>query len=218
MALNILTIASSPLGERSVTRKLTDKVVRSLQAAYPDSRLVTRDLASEPLPHIDGLFVASNFTRPDERNEAFQAAIAASDKAVDELIAADVIVIGAPMYNFGIPSSLKAWIDHVVRMGRTFGGGASGPEGLLLNKKVIVVSARGHVYTEGPYTTWDHQEPQLRTALGFMGLTNVSVIRAEGLQRGAEASEAAFKIADEQIVDAINSVHELDSAKSSLAS
>src|ERR1700744_2326427 len=218
MALNILTIASSPLGERSVTRKLTDKVVRSLQAAYPDSRLVTRDLASEPLPHIDGLFVASNFTRPDERNEAFQAAIAASDKAVDELIAADVIVIGAPMYNFGIPSFLKAWIDHVVRMGRTFGGGASGPEGLLLNKKVIVVSARGHVYTEGPYTTWDHQEPQLRTALGFMGLTNVSVIRAEGLQRGAEASEAAFKIADEQIVDAINSVHELDSAKSSLAS
>jgi FMN-dependent NADH-azoreductase len=218
MALNILTIASSPLGERSVTRKLADKVITSLQAAYPDSNLVTRDLAAEPLPHIDGLFVASNFTRPDERNEAFQTAIAASDKAVDELIAADVIVIGAPMYNFGIPSSLKAWIDHVVRMGRTFGGGAAGPEGLLLNKKVIVVSARGHVYTEGPYTTWDHQEPQLRTALGFMGLTNLSVIRAEGLQRGAEASEAAFKIADEQIVEAVNSVKELDSAKSSLAS
>src|ERR1700744_5243853 len=204
MALNILTIASSPLGERSVTRKLTNKVFRSLQAAYPNSRLVTRDLASEPLPHIDGLFVASNFTRPDERNETFKAAIAASDKAVDELVAADVIVIGAPMYNFGIPSSLKAWIDHVIRIGRTFGNTASGPEGLLRNKKVIVVSARGHVYTEGPYTAWDHQEPQLRTALGFIGLNDISFIRAEGLQRGAEAAEAAFKQADAQISEAVS--------------
>src|SRR6202012_304089 len=218
MALTVLTVASSPMGERSVTRKLSDKLTDEVKKAHPGARFITRDLVASPLPHIDGSFIASVFTRPDERNEALQAAVAASDKAVDELIAADVIIIGAPMYNFGIPSSLKAWIDHVVRMGRTFMGGASGPEGLLLNKKVIVVSARGHVYTEGPYTTWDHQEPQLRTALGFMGLTNVSVIRAEGLQRGAEASEAAFKIADEQIVDAINSVHELDSAKSSLAS
>ncbi|MCU1322995.1 MAG: acyl carrier protein phosphodiesterase [Acidobacteriaceae bacterium] len=218
MALTVLTIASSPMGERSVTRKLTDKVVDSLKTTFPDSHFVTRDLVTAPLPHIDGLFVAGVFTRPEDRNEALQAAVAASDKAVDELIAADVIVIGAPMYNFGIPSSLKAWIDHVVRMGRTFTNGASGPEGLLLNKKVIVVSARGHVYTAGPYTAWDHQEPQLRTALGFMGLSNISFIRAEGLQGGAEASEKAFTQADQQLSEAVNSVKELDSTKSSLAS
>jgi FMN-dependent NADH-azoreductase len=154
--------------------------------------------------------------RPEERNEALQAAVAASDKDVDEVIVADVIVIGAPMYNFGLPSSLKAWIDHVVRMGRTFTNGASGPEGLLKNKKVIIVSARGHVYTDGPFTTWDHQEPQLRTALAFIGLNNVSFIRAEGLQRGAEASEAAFALADQQIAEAVDSVGELAAAKSSV--
>jgi FMN-dependent NADH-azoreductase len=204
------------MGERSVTRKLTNKIHEGIKTAYPDSSFLSRDLAAVPLPHIDGLFVAGIFTRPEERNEALQAAVAASDKAVDELIAADVIVIGAPMYNFGIPSSLKAWIDHVVRMGRTFTNGASGPEGLLKDKKAIVVSARGHVYTEGPYTTWDHQEPQLRTALGFIGLNNISFIRAEGLQRGAEASEAAFTLAEQQIADAVGSVAELAAAKSSV--
>jgi FMN-dependent NADH-azoreductase len=210
MALTVLTIASSPMGERSVTRKLTDKVVENLKTAYPDSRFASRDLATSPLPHIDGLFVGGVFTRPEDRNEALQAAVAASDKAVDELIDADVIVIGAPMYNFGIPSSLKAWIDHVVRMGRTFTNGSAGPEGLLLNKKVIVTSARGHVYTAGPYTHMDHQEPYLRTALGFMGLTDISFVRAEGLQGGAEASEEAFKQADQQIAEAVSSVKSVD--------
>src|ERR1700761_5046118 len=206
MALTVLTVASSPMGERSVTRKLSDKLTDELKKAHPGAHFITRDLVASPLPHIDGSFIASVFTRPDERDEALQAAVAASDKAVDELIAADVIIIGAPMYNFGIPSSLKAWIDHVVRMGRTFTGGASGPEGLLLNKKVIVISARGHVYTAGPYTTWDHQEPQLRTALGFMGLSDISFVRAEGLQGGSEAAEAAFALADQQIVEAVSSV------------
>jgi FMN-dependent NADH-azoreductase len=216
MALTVLTIASSPMGERSVTRKLTNNVLEGIKAAHPKSTFLNRDLAAVPLPHIDGLFVAGIFTRPEERNEALHAAVAASDKAVDELIVADVIVIGAPMYNFGLPSSLKAWIDHIVRMGRTFTNGASGPEGLLKNKKVIIVSARGHVYTDGPFTTWDHQEPQLRTALAFIGLNNVSFIRAEGLQRGAEASEAAFALADQQIAEAVDSVGELAAAKSSV--
>jgi FMN-dependent NADH-azoreductase len=218
MALTVLTIASSPMGERSVTRKLANKVIEDLKKAYQDTTFITRDLVAAPLPHIDGLFLAGAFTRPEDRNESIQAAMLSSDKAVDELIAADVIIIGAPMYNFGIPSSLKAWIDHVVRFGRTFTNGASGPQGLLLNKKVIVVSARGHIYTSGPYLTWDHQEPQLRTALGFMGLTDVSFIRAEGLQGGPEASDAALKLADQHILDAISGISELHLQKAGLAS
>ena len=217
MALTVLTVASSPMGERSVTRKLSDKLTDELKKAHPGAHFITRDLVASPLPHIDGSFIASVFTRPDERNEALQAAVAASDKAVDELIAADVIIIGAPMYNFGIPSSLKAWIDHVVRMGRTFTGGASGPEGLLLNKKVIVISARGHVYTSGPYTSWDHQEPQLKTALAFMGLKDVTFIRAEGLQGGPDATEAAHKLADLQIAEALVEVGTLPANQAGVA-
>jgi FMN-dependent NADH-azoreductase len=104
VALTVLTIASSPMGERSVTRKLARKVVESLRKAHPNATFVSRDLVAAPLPHINGLFVAGMFTRPEERNEALQAAMSASDDAVDQLLAADVIVIGAPMYNFGIPS------------------------------------------------------------------------------------------------------------------
>src|ERR1700760_1309463 len=131
MTLSILTICSSPLGGQSITRRLTENIIHRLRAEFPGSIVVTRDLADHPLPHIDGLLVGSMFTRPDQRDAGLQHAIKASDEAVDELLGANVIVIGAPMYNFGIPSSLKAWIDHVVRIGRTFGNTASGPEGPL---------------------------------------------------------------------------------------
>ena len=120
---------------------------------------------------------------------------------------ANVIVIGAPMWNFGIPSSLKSWIDHIVRAGRTFRYGASGPESLLPpGKKVIIVSSRGGIYTSGPMQVMDHQETYLKAILGFIGLHNVSIIRAEGVAMGEDAVKAALQSADTDLAEAIKHV------------
>ena len=182
MPYTILQIESSPLNERSVSRKLTSKVLAELKRKHPDSQVIERDLATNPFPHLNGLTIGAFFTPPEQRNAMLSEAIKLSDQAVDELFAADVIVIGAPMHNFGTPSSLKAWIDHIVRARRTFRYGPSGPAGLVPSeKKVIIVSARGGVYSDGPMKALDYQEPYLRAILGLIGLTNISFVRAEGV-------------------------------------
>jgi FMN-dependent NADH-azoreductase len=168
MPYTILHINSSPGAERSVSRKLTANVLAELQAKHPDSKVIERDLASDPFPHLTGLTVGAFYTPPEQRNEALSEAIKLSDRAVDEVLAADAIVIGAPMHNFAIPSSLKAWIDHIVRAGRTFGYGPSGQVGLVSSgKKVIVVSARGSVYSAGPMKALDYQETYLQDGSGI---------------------------------------------------
>lgn len=207
MSHNVLSIETSPLGDYSVSRKLTAKILSELKAKHPATQVVARDLAASPLPHLDGMTVGAFFTPPDQRSEAQNTALNLSDTCVDELIAADLIVIGAPMWNFGIPSSLMAWIDHIVRVGRTFHYGAAGPESLLPSgKKVIIASSRGGVYTSGPMQALDHQETYLKTALGFIGLHDVAIVRAEGVAKGEEAVKSAMTIADAQLTDIIQNI------------
>jgi len=207
MPQTILHIDSSPLGDLSVSRKLTAKTLQELRESYPEAKVVKRDLGTSPLPHLDGLTLGSFFTPPDQRNAALHQAVQLSDQVVEELLAADVIVIGAPMWNFGIPSALKAWIDHVVRRGRTFKYGAAGPESLLpKGKKVIIVSTRGGVYSEGPMKMMDYQETYLRAVLGFIGLSDISFVRAEGVAMGPEAAQAAMQLAETQLGEAVKKV------------
>jgi FMN-dependent NADH-azoreductase len=195
-----LHIDSSPLGDRSVSRKLTAKILQELKEAHPNSQIVTRDLGTSPMPHLNGLTLGSFFTPPEQRNAALHEAVKLSDQAIDEVLKADIIVIGAPMWNFGIPSALKAWIDHIVRAGRTFRYGAAGPESLLpKGKKVIIVSSRGGVYSAGPMKMMDYQETYLTAVLGFIGLTDISFVRAEGIAMGPEAAAAALHAAEAQL-------------------
>ncbi len=207
MTHTILHIDSSPLGDRSISRRLTAQTLTELQVKHPESAILTRDLAANPLPHLDGMTIGAFFTPPDQRTAALNEAAKLSDQAIDELIAADIIVIGAPMWNFGIPSSLKAWIDHIVRTGRTFKYGIAGPESLLpKGKKVIIVSSRGGMYSESPMNAMDYQETYLRAVLGFLGLTDVSFIRAEGVGMGEEAVKSAIVLAESQLSQAIEQV------------
>jgi FMN-dependent NADH-azoreductase len=199
MSHTILVVDSSPSGERSVSRRLTARVLSELKAKHPDSTIVKRDLSADPFPHLDGLTIGAFFTPPEQWNASLTDAVRRSDAAIDEVLAADVIVVGAPMYNLGIPSGLKAWIDHIVRPGRTFKYGAAGPEGLIPSgKKIIVVSARGGVFSAGAEKAFDFQETYLEAVLGFIGLRDVSFVRAEGLSMGPEAASAAISSAEAQ--------------------
>lgn len=183
----LLHIDSSAQSAHSVSRNLSARVVEHWTSNNPLYRVTRRDLAREPLPHFDATMADAYFTPPDQRNAEQNDVIAESDQLIGELEAADVIVIGVPMYNFGIPSTLKAWIDHVARAGRTFQYTEQGPQGLLRGKKAIVASARGGRYTGSPL---DHQEPYLKTVLNFLGIEDISFIRAEGLAMGDEDARA----------------------------
>ncbi len=207
MSHTVLNVETSPLGDYSVSRKLTANILTELKAKHADIKIVTRDLASSPLPHLTGLTVGAFFTPPEQRNVEQIESLKLSDALVDELFAADVIVIGAPMWNFGIPSSLKAWIDHIARAGRTFKYGASGPESLLPSgKKVLIASSRGGIYSSGPMEAMDHQETYLKTILGFIGLHDVTIIRAEGVAKGEDAVNSAMETADAQLKKAIENI------------
>lgn len=207
MSYTVLSIETSPLGDHSVSRKLSAKILTELMIKHPNIQVVTRDLAASPLPHLDGMTVGAFFTPPNQRSEAQNQALTLSDACVDELIAADVVVIGSPMWNFGIPSSLMAWIDHVIRAGRTFQYGANGPESLLPpGKKVIIASSRGGVYSSGPMQAMDHQETYLKTVLGFIGLHDVSIVRAEGVSLGEDAVKNAMAAAEVQLIEMINTM------------
>ena len=184
---SMLHIDSSAHAENSVSRQLSAEVVNHWLAKYPDYHVVRRELGIEPIPHLDATLTGAYFTPAEQHNAAQQAAIARSDELVDELKQADVIVIGVPMYNFGIPSTLKAWIDHVARAGQTFRYTENGPQGLLEGKKVIIVTARGGQYTGSPL---DHQEPYLKTIMNFMGIEDVTYVRAEGLAMGGDEERA----------------------------
>jgi FMN-dependent NADH-azoreductase len=191
MSFTILHIQSSPLGERSVSRKLGAKVLERLKEQHPDAQVISRDLVENPFPHLDGLTIGAFFTPADQRDEVLSEAVKLSDSAVDELMAADAIVIEAPMYNFSVPSTLKSWIDHIARAGRTFRYDESGPVGLVPSeKKVFICSARTGVYSNGQMQALDFQEPYLKTVLGFIGMTDVTFVRAEGLNAAQEIDTA----------------------------
>jgi len=182
----ILKIDASARKAGSMTRELTDTLVTRLLDTHPSARVLTRDV-SAGLPVVDEAWVGANFTDPAERSSEQKLKLALSDTLVAELKAADVLVIAAPIYNFGIPASLKAWVDLVARARETFRYTENGPEGLLKGKKVYVFTASGGVYSEGAAAAYDHLTTFLRTVLGFIGLTDVSFIRAEGVAMGEQA-------------------------------
>lgn len=198
--MKILHIDSSILGDNSASRALTARTVAHLEAAHPGAEIVYHDLAAHPIPVLSAAHVAARFGA-EVTDETIQADLARDNAHVDELFAADIVVIGVPMYNFAIPAQLKNWVDRIVVAGRTFRYGENGPVGLLPEgRKVILISTRGGTYTPGsPATAMDHQEPYMTDVLGFVGLGAVHWIRAEGLSLGAEARDAAMRAAEADI-------------------
>ena len=198
---NLLFVSSSLMGENSKSRQVGAEVVRRL--AGDDVKVVERHLAPDNIPHLTLETLGALGVAVDQRTTSQANAIQFADQIIEEVEAADVIVIGAPMYNFSIPSTLKAWFDHVARAGRTFKYTANGPVGLLKNKKLYVVASRGGYYTgESPMRTMDFQEPYLRSFWAFLGVTDVNFIHVEGQAIGAEAAEkgvAAARTAVEKI-------------------
>ncbi|MBZ2207453.1 FMN-dependent NADH-azoreductase [Massilia soli] len=194
--MNILQINSSARSTGSESTRVADAIVARLQAANPGAALVRRDLATNPHPAIDEPTLGALFTPADQRTPEQAARVALDDALIAQAQAADAIVIGAPMYNFGITVQLKSWFDALARAGVTFRYTAEGPEGLLKNKKVYVALARGGVHKNGAS---DSQVPYLKTMLGFLGLTDVSFVYSEGHGMGPEAVAKAIADANEQI-------------------
>lgn len=177
----ILIVEASPRGTESASRKVTAKLRERLSLLYPEATVLERDLSAHPLPHLNHDTVKGIFTRDKVEAESLRDALRLSDELTEELLSAEMLVIAAPLWNFGLPSSLKAWIDHIVRPGKTFKYLAAGVEGLAKEKKAILVLASGGVFTEGPWKAWDTEEPYLRLILGFIGITDVQTVRAEGI-------------------------------------
>ena len=188
---SILLLTSSPRAE-SLSTTIAADLATKLQAQRAGTVVVRRDLAAKPLPHIDDLFTAAIRKPADQRTAQEAEAVKTSDELVDELLAADTIVIGTGLINFNIYSSLKTWIDNVARAGRTFQYTESGPVGLATGKKVYVVLASGGVYSQGPAAGMNHAVPYLKSVLGFLGITDVETIYVEGLAFGPEAAEKAI--------------------------
>jgi FMN-dependent NADH-azoreductase len=179
--MKILHIDSSITGEPSVSRQLTARLVGALVEAHPGANVVHRDLDADPLPHLDGKALAAMMSGT------------ATQEPLDEFLTADVIVVGAPMYNFGVPSQLKAWIDRIAVAGKTFRYTEKGPEGLAGGKKVIVASSRGGFYAPGTaQAAYDFQETYLRAVFQFLGIGDIQVVRAEGIAIGPEQRAAAL--------------------------
>lgn len=192
----ILVIESSARQQGSVSRLLTEQFIARWQAAHPADHITVRDLAVEQVPHLDANLLGGWMTPAEQQSEAERAALALSNTLTDEVLAADVLVLAAPMYNFTIPSTLKAWLDHVLRAGVTFKYTETGPQGLLSGKRAFVLTARGGIYAGG---SMDHQEPYLRQALGFIGIHDVSFIHAEGLNLGGDFQEKGLAEAKAQL-------------------
>jgi FMN-dependent NADH-azoreductase len=194
--MNILQINSSARSSGSESTRMSDKLVAGLLAANAGATLVRRDLASDPHPVIDEATLGALFTPADQRSAAQNARIALDDALIAQVQAADVIVIGAPMYNFGITTQLKAFFDAIARAGVTFRYGANGPEGLLTGKKVYVNLSRGGIHRNGASDT---QVPFLGTFLGFLGMTDVSYLYSEGMGMGPDAVAQGQAEANAQI-------------------
>jgi len=195
----LLHIDSSARYTGSLTRQLSAAYVEQWQAKNAGGKVIQRDLASQILPHITEAMIGAYFTPADQRSAEQQAIIAESDKLVDELVAADTLVIGVPMYNFAPPSAFKAWVDHISRVGRTFSYGANGPTGLLTGKRAIVILSSGGVYSQGPAQPLDFNGTYIRSVLGFLGITDVELIAAEGVSMGEEKAKQTLSQAQEKI-------------------
>ena len=196
----LLFVTSSLFGEASKSRLIGAEFVEAWRRGHPGSTVVERVLSADTFPHLTQETLVAAVTPAEARTPAQQAAAALADTLIEEVEAADVIVIAAPMYNFAISSPLKAWVDHIARRGRTFRYTANGPEGLLQGKSVFVVTARGGFYrADSPAAALDFQEPYLRAVLAFVGMKDVTFVHAEGLNidpdtaaRGLDAARQAL--------------------------
>lgn len=197
--MRLLHVDSSILGGNSVSRTLTAEIVEAERRQIPGLQVVYRDLAEHPFQHISGSHLAAAQAEPVKLPPPLQQDLAQGQAALDEFLAADIVVVGAPMYNFSVPSQLKAWIDRLAVAGKTFRYGPKGPEGLASGKKVIVASSRGGMYGEdSPAAGLDHQEKYLTSVFNFFGITDITFIRAEGLAM-SDRRDSALQSAREAI-------------------
>jgi len=195
----LLQIRSSIFSNDGQSSRLAERFVARWRASNPGGRVIVRDLAKEPVPHLDAARFGAFLAKPEERTPAQQAVVDYSDALIGELKRADVVVLGLPMYNFGVPSTLKAYFDHVARVGETFKYTEKGPVGLLTGKKVYVFAARGGMYAGTPNDT---QTPFIRTFLSFIGMSDIEFVYAEGLAI-SEASKQQSLARAEAAIDAL---------------
>ena len=195
----LLRIDSSPR-QQSKTRSLTDRFEQAWTAANPDSIVLRRDLSSQALPFLTEEWINASYTPEAQRTAEQRALLTQSDELIEELFVADEIVIGSPMWNFGAPASMKAYIDLIARAGKTFRYTAEGPEGLVKGKRVVVITARGGSYAKDtPFAAWDYQEPYLRQVFQFLGITDVTFIHAEFQGRGGDLAVKSEALAEAEI-------------------
>ena len=200
--MSILLVTSSPRGDASHSTRVATDLAQKLIAADPANTLVVRDLVANPLPHIDPDYATGIYTPAEARTARQAEVVGVSDAVLDELFAADTVILATGFINFNISSTLKSWVDHVARSGKSFAYSEGGPKGLVKGKKVYIVLASGGIYSEGAAVQMDHAIPYLRSVLGFLGMTDVEVIRVEGVGMGADAVTAALAKATAK-VDAI---------------
>lgn len=204
--MNILHIDSSALGDNSASRRLTAAAVASLALGHKDPHVVYRDLAAAPLSHVSGPLLQvmrSEWDNTIPMNQELRAEAMQSESLLAEFMEADLIVVGAPMYNFSVPSTLKAWLDRIIQVGRTFAYGENGnPQGLTKGKRVVVVSTRdGPMAGQAHETLMDHQDAYLRAVFSFMGISDLSVVRPACMGLDPEAQELSIQGALRQVAE-----------------
>ncbi len=204
----LLKIDVSPRGDYSVSRKLANHFATEWQSNHVGGTIVTRDLATTKMPFVDLPWIAGAFTAPDAHTDEHKAALKISDELIAELLAADEVLISTPMYNFNVPAALKAWIDHVVRLNKTFGFGPEGLKGLAAGKKVTIIIASGSEYTAGsPMESYNLEGPYFKVVFGFIGITDLTIIHAGGTNQVAQG-----KVTEPVFLEKF--VHEVDLAAS----
>jgi FMN-dependent NADH-azoreductase len=206
---HLLHLDASPRGERSHSRRMTRELIEQWKQAHPGDTVIYRDIGRNPVPHVDEPWIAAGYTPPEQRTPDMWEAIRISDRLVDEFLAADIYVIGVPMYNFSIPSAFKAYIDQIVRIGRTFGfepeNSANPYKPLVLGKKMFIIAARGGsgFGSGGQYEQLNYQTPYLTTIFGFIGITDITFIDVEYDESGGQKLADAIANARTQIAQLV---------------
>lgn len=204
---HLLHIDASPRGERSQSRRMTREFVEQWKQAHPNDTVTYRDIGRHPVPHVDESWIAAAFSSPEQHTPELQEAISISDQLVDEFLAADIYVIGVPMYNFSVPSTFKAYIDQIVRVGRTVAfepnDSANVLKPLVLGKKMFIVETRGDsgFHPGGRYEKMNHHNPYLVTVFGFMGITDITFIHVENEEYGGDKLAESVAKARTKIVE-----------------
>jgi FMN-dependent NADH-azoreductase len=193
MRKKILNIVTSLKGDASFSNKLSNAILEKLKAEHGEIEVQILDLSRTPLPYVTELQVSAVYVPAELHTDAQKDALKYSDAAIKDVVEADIIVIGVPLYNFGIPAVLKGWIDQIARAGKTFNYDENGPKGLLTDKKVFLSIASGSIFSEGPFKSYDFSESYLRTVFSFLGITDVKTFRVEGTAIPAFAESALPK-------------------------